>query len=152
MKIRIDIDENAEESEVIIRCKTPDAEVVKIQQAVLEVLTAETRLQLTREDKDYYLLPEDILFFETMGGKTYAHTGSEVFETKFRLYELEESLPRSFIRVSKSAIVGTKHIYSIAKNITGPSLIQFFGSHKQISVSRQYFRILQDRLDSGSRR
>ncbi|MDR0875735.1 MAG: LytTR family transcriptional regulator, partial [Clostridiales Family XIII bacterium] len=90
---------------------------------------------------------EEILFFETEGKKIYAHTRDEVFEAKLRLYELEELLPRSFLRVSKSAIVGTKAIYAIDKNPVGPSTIHFRGSHKKLSVSRQYFKILHDRLN-----
>ncbi|GHU63801.1 DNA-binding protein [Clostridia bacterium] len=147
MKIRIDIDEKAEELEVTIRCRKVDAEVEKLQSAVIRALTDDDRIRLTQGDMEYYMVPEDILFFETEGKKIYAHTKDEVFEAKLRLYELEELLPRSFLRISKSAIVGTKQIYAIDKNPVGPSTVHFRGSHKQLSVSRQYFRILQDRLN-----
>jgi DNA-binding LytR/AlgR family response regulator len=64
-----------------------------------------------------------------------------------KLYELEQALPRSFLRVSKSAILNTAKIYSIAKNLAGPSVVGFRGSHKQISVSRRYFPLLTDMLE-----
>jgi DNA-binding LytR/AlgR family response regulator len=146
MKIRIEIDKTAEEAEVIIRCARIDRIVSHIQGAVLDALAEEQRLLLLKNGMDYYLPSEDILFFEATGGKTWAHTAEDVFEIKMRLYELEEMLPRSFIRISKSAIVGARKIHSIEKNIAGPSLIRFDGSHKQVAASRRYFKILKERL------
>ncbi|MDR0851735.1 MAG: LytTR family transcriptional regulator [Clostridiales Family XIII bacterium] len=146
MKIRIEIDEKTEAPEIIIRCSRVDAEIARVQNALLDTLAEDRRLLLTKEGREYYLPPEQILFFESASGKTFAHTADETFEIKMRLYEIEEILPRSFIRVSKSAIVGTEKIYSIEKNITGPSTIRFRGSHKQITASRQYFKILQEKL------
>jgi DNA-binding LytR/AlgR family response regulator len=147
MKIRIDIDENADEPIVTIRCRAIDDEVVRLQKAMTDVQPEGARIRLTKDGREYYLPPKDILFFESAGGRTYAHTEREVFESKLRLYELEELLPHSFIRISKSAIAGTDKIYSIDKNPVGPSTIQFRNSHKKLSVSRQFFRILHDKLN-----
>ena len=147
MKIRIDIDNKADELEVIIRCQKVDDEVARLHSAMLNALVDDSRLRLAQGDMDYYIEPEEILFFETEGKHIYAHTKDEVFEAKMRLYELEELLPRSFLRISKSAIVGTGAIYAIDKNPVGPSTIHFRDSHKKLSVSRQYFKILRDKLN-----
>jgi DNA-binding LytR/AlgR family response regulator len=147
MKIRIDIDRDADEPEVVIRCRQADEEVLRVQKAVLEALSTAARLRVVKGGEDYYLTPDDVLFFESDGGRTWAHTQGDVFEVRLRLYELEGVLPRSFIRVSKSSIVGVAHIYSIARNITGPSVIRFRDSHKRVSVSRQYYALLRDKLD-----
>jgi DNA-binding LytR/AlgR family response regulator len=146
MKIKIDIDHGAAEIEVVIKCSEVTDEVVKLQNAVLSALADDSKLQFTKNGKEYYLTANHILFFEATGGKTYAHTAVDVYETKLKLYELESILPHNFVRVSKSAIICTDRILSIAKNITGPSVVEFSGSHKKISVSRQYFNILRDRL------
>lgn len=146
MKIRIDIDENLEEAEIVIKCKEITDEITRMQSAILESLKDKMTLELMKEDKEFFLSPEEILFFESQGGRTYAHTASDTFETKLKLYELEKMLPRRYLRVSKSAIIDVESIYSIAKNITGPSIVQFRGTHKQINVSRQYFSILKSRL------
>ena len=97
MKIRIDIDNKVDELEVIIRCRRVDDEVAKLQNALLSALADDSRLKLTKGDMDYYIEPQDILFFETEGKRIYAHTKDEVFEAGMRLYELEELLPRSFL-------------------------------------------------------
>jgi DNA-binding LytR/AlgR family response regulator len=147
MKIRIDIDRDADEPEVIIRCRRADDEVLRVQKAMLDALPAAMRLKAAKDGSDYYLTPDDVLFFESEGGKTWAHTKREVFEIRMRLYELEDILPRGVVRVSKSAIVGVAHIYSVARNIAGPSVISFRDSHKRVSASRQYYGMLRDRLD-----
>jgi DNA-binding LytR/AlgR family response regulator len=146
MKIRIETDENAKETEVVIRCRQIDSEVAAIQSAVLAKVAGGAKLWVTKNGEDFFLTPDEILFFESTSGKTWAHTSNDAFETRMRLYELAESLPRSFLRISKSAILNTAKIYSIAKNLTGPSVVSFRGSHKQISVSRQYFPLLADSL------
>ncbi|MDR1796070.1 MAG: LytTR family transcriptional regulator [Clostridiales Family XIII bacterium] len=148
MKIRIEIDEKADEAELTIRCREVDEKVARIQRAAQAAAgEGAGRLRLMKGGTEYYLQPADVLFFESANGRTFAHTETEVFETRLRLYELEELLPHSFLRVSKSAILGTGKIYSIDRNPVGPSLVRFRGTHKQISVSRQYFKLLQDKMD-----
>nr|WP_302466572.1 LytTR family DNA-binding domain-containing protein [Ruminococcus bicirculans (ex Wegman et al. 2014)] len=89
-------------------------------------------------------------FFETGEHNLNAHTSDDVFQVKMKLFELEEILPRKFVRVSKSAIVNVKHIYSVERNITSASLISFAGTHKQLYASRSYYKLLKLRL--GERR
>jgi DNA-binding LytR/AlgR family response regulator len=66
------------------------------------------------------------------------------------LYELERNLPTYFARASKSVIVNIRAILSISRNLTGPSMVQFRASHKQISISRGYYKELKDKLDERS--
>ncbi|MDR0854186.1 MAG: LytTR family transcriptional regulator [Clostridiales Family XIII bacterium] len=149
MNIRIDIDDKLSEVEVVIRTPSVNDDALEVQNAVLKALSGlaeKAKLRLTKGEKDFYLPVTDIIFFESDGGKTFAHTAGDVFEVKMRLYELEEILPSSFIRVSKSAIIGVKEILSIEKNPVGPSMVGFRNSHKRLSVSRQYYKILQDKL------
>jgi DNA-binding LytR/AlgR family response regulator len=150
MKIRIEIDNRALEPEIIIRTPQLDGDIAAVQAAIFEALSKNRQLHLIKDGKDYYLPPENVLFFEAIDGKTYAHTPAHVYKSKQKLYELEDLLPSSFIRAGKSVIIGTKHILAVSRNLTGPSLVQFRGSHKQISVSRGYFKQLKDKLNERS--
>lgn len=76
-----------------------------------------------------------------------AHTRDEIFMTKNRLYELEQILPYYFCRISKSAIVNVKEIYSISKNITASSKIEFKDTYKYVFVSRGYFKPLKNKIE-----
>ncbi len=147
MKIRIDIDENLIEDEVIIHCQSLTEEVAKIQQAVSEVVNASQRLVFYKGTTEYYLALDEILFFETADNAINAHTRDDIYQTKYKLYELEDILPGFFMRVSKSAILNTHHIYSINRNLTASSVVAFSGSHKQVYVSRYYYKPLISKLE-----
>lgn len=147
MKIRIETDDKVDEPEIVIRARSIDSDIVKIQAAILDALTGDCKLTLSRNGRDYFLPPEKILFFESTGGKTFAHTAQNVYTAKQKLYELEEILPNNFIRAGKSVILGTKSILAITRNIAGPSTVQFRGTHKQICVSRAYLKQLINKLN-----
>ncbi len=42
---------------------------------------------------EYYLPLKDILFFQTEGEQILAYTKEDVYEMKYKLYQLEEMLP-----------------------------------------------------------
>ena len=56
-------------------------------------------------------------------------------------------MPVSFMRVSKSTILNTEHIYSISRNFTASSVVAFDGTHKQVFVSRYYYKPLISKLE-----
>ena len=50
------------------------------------------------------------------------------------------------MRISKSCIVNLDYIYSITRNLTASSVVEFVGSSKRILVSRSYYKALMERL------
>lgn len=147
MKIRIEITNSAGEDEVIIRCHELTNKIQRIQKMLTDETAQLPGLTFFKDDKEYYFPLENILFFETANDNVYAHTAGDVFRIKMRLYELEELLPHSFIRISKSSIVNSRHILAVQRNLTSSSLIQFYKSHKQIYVSRLYYKALRQKLE-----
>jgi len=152
MKIRIDIDENLNDEEVVIKCRYMDSEIQALQQSIASAAMHRDRFAVCRKDREYYLRLEDILFFETEGIHINVHTGKDMYETDLRLYELEELLPGHFMRVSKSAIVNVNHIYSVSRNLASSSILEFYGTSKQIYVSRHYYRPLKNKLEEMRRK
>lgn len=147
MKIKIEIDESLSEDEVLIRCRGLTEQVTEIQKAVSEVVNTSKRFVFYRGNTEYYLALDEILFFETDGDGINAHTRDNIYQTKYKLYELEDLLPRCFMRISKSSIVNTNHIYSISRNLTASSVVAFAGTHKQVYVSRYYYKPLINKLE-----
>ncbi|MCI5873006.1 MAG: LytTR family DNA-binding domain-containing protein [Clostridiales bacterium] len=147
MKIRIEIDEGMAEDEVIIRCRGLTEEVTAVQKAVSDVVNASQRFPFYKGNTEYYLALDEILFFETDDSGISAHTKKEMYQTKYKLYELEDILPGVFMRVSKSTILNTRHIYSISRNLTASSVVAFEGTHKQVYVSRYYYKPLISKLE-----
>lgn len=84
---------------------------------------------------------------ESDGNYILVHTSQDIYKTRRKLYELEELLPRDFIRVSKSTIVNTVRISGIKKNITGASEISFTHSTKRAYASRNYIKALIEIMD-----
>ena len=147
MKIRVEIDENVKEEEIILRCRELNDETIAIQKRIAEAVNEGMKLTVTRGESEYYLNLQEILFFETAGVAVAVHTVNQIYTTHQRLYELEEILPGIFLRVSKSAILNTGRIRSVRKNITGASEVEFDGTAKKAFVSRSYFKLLTDKLE-----
>jgi DNA-binding LytR/AlgR family response regulator len=152
VKIRIEVVSGLGEDEIVIRCGRVDDTINRIHQYVLQETQGGEKITFFKDNQEFYFPLEDVLFFETEGEHIYAHTSSDAYRIKYRLYELVELLPEEFVRASKSAIVNAGKVYSIAKNITASSLVRFVGSHKQIYVSRYYYAELRRRLMPGGSR
>ncbi|WP_048691486.1 LytTR family DNA-binding domain-containing protein [Streptococcus sp. 400_SSPC] len=144
MKVRIELDPQMDEPEMIIRAPRLTEDVARLQQLILEQKM--TPLTFYKDRSEYFVDVSEILFFETDGEKIYGHTREEAYEVRQKLYELEEILPIAFCRISKSTIVNTKQIYSIEKSFSGTSTVNFYQTHKQVHVSRHYYQILKERL------
>lgn len=147
MKIQIECDNQTEEMQVIIRCQKLNEQVQQIQQALSKLADNSRRFVFYKGDTEYYLSLEDVLFFETDGKTIQVHTKNDIYQTRYKLYELEELLPGNFMRVSKSAILNTHQVYSITKSISASSLVQFRNTHKQVYVSRMYYKPLKCKLE-----
>ena len=151
MKIRIEVDTGLPEDEVLIRCSELSEQIERIRRFVeAQGKMAET-LVFYQGENEFYFSCRDVLFFETEGEAVYAHTKTDAYQTKLRLYELEDILDRHFIRVSKSTIVNTAKIYSIQRQLApSASCIGFAGTHKQVYASRRYQKSLQLRMQERS--
>lgn len=158
MKIKIEIDESAAEDEVIIRCRGLTKQVAAVQRAVRDVTNASEKILLYKGNTEYYVTLSKILFFETDENGISAHTRDEMYQTRYKLYELEDMLPGVFMRVSKSTILNTdqiysidhtrrRQIYSIDRNLTASSVVAFLNTHKKVYVSRYYYKPLTQKLE-----
>ena len=147
MKVRIEIETDLEDTEVIVRCNKIDEQIVALQKVISEMTGHNKRLNFYKDDTEFYLPLNRILFFDTEAGSISAHTAGDIYQVKYKLYELEELLPSYFMRISKSTILNTYQVYSITKNITASSVVSFEKSHKQVYVSRNYYKALKLRLE-----
>ena len=144
MKVRIELDPEMDEAEMIIRAPRLTEDLAQLQQMILD--RNMTTLTFYKDRSEYFVNVSEILFFETDGEKIYGHTREDAYEVRQKLYELEEILPITFCRISKSTIVNAKQIYSIEKSFSGTSTVNFYQTHKQVHVSRHYYQLLKERL------
>lgn len=144
MKIAINIDENIKDVEISVACGQLTPEVEKII-ATLRVLNQQ--LMVTQKDETYILDVAKIVYIESVDRKTFVYTKDAVYESKLKLYEVEEKLCESgFFRASKSCIVQLRHIKSLKADIDRRIRLTL-ESGEQIIVSRQYAEELKRRLE-----
>ena len=68
-------------------------------------------------------------------------------ESVLPLFTLEQTLPRAFVRASKSCIVNAAAVFCIRRELTGVSEVGFRGTEKTAFLSRSYYKNLMDYLD-----
>lgn len=146
MKVKIEIQEGLEEAEVVIRCGQLTDTIVGLQNYISKQGSEKRCLSLMSGETEYFVPMEQIYFFETEGRELRAHTADKIFTCGYKLYELEELLPGAFMRISKSTIANLDVVYSITRNLTASSVIEFIGSSKKAMVSRGYYKLLVERL------
>ena len=118
MKVKIEIDEDVAEEEVVIRCSHLSDSVVSLQNYISKQGNGKRCLSLRNAETEFFVPIEEIYFFETEGREIRAHTADKFFSCDYKLYELEELLPGSFMRISKSSIANLDFVYSITRNLT----------------------------------
>ncbi|MBF7094908.1 LytTR family transcriptional regulator [Streptococcus sp. HF-1907] len=142
--IKIEMADRLSEVEILIRTPQLTDEVLAIQQLLAQA--GKPTLAFYKDSSEYFIDVNEVLFFETDGSKIYGHTRQDAYEVKLKLYELDEYLPRTFCRISKSAIVNIKSIYSLDKSFSGSSRIRFNDTKKEVYVSRRYYHLLKEKL------
>ena len=143
MKITINIDEKIQETEIKISCNQLTYEVENLI-ATLRILNQQ--LLVCKENENFLLDVNEISYIEAVDRKTFVYTEDDIYESKLKLYEMEEKLCQSgFIRISKSCLVRLKYIKSI-KNDVERKLRLTMKNGEQIIVSRQYAEEIKKRL------
>lgn len=150
MRVRIEKVDPDQPEEVVVYCRAITAEVEALANRLADPAKSSTPPAFYKGDKQYFLSLHEILFFEVDNERVYAHAAEDSFEVKARLYEVEASLPSSFVRVSRSAIVNTQQVRSIQKGLTGVSHIAFRHSKKEIYGSRLYLPLLTQKMEERS--
>ncbi len=144
MKVRVEIGTEVSEKEIVLRANEYDEEVKRML-SMLQQIQRTPQLIFYKDSTEYFFSADRILFFETGERQVYAHTKNDVFLVKHRLYELEDILNGKFMRISKSTIVNLSQVFALTQSLSGCS-IQFADTHKQVYVSRRYYRLLRERM------
>ena len=144
MKIKLESAE-LEETEVIIRGDVTSNEVVSILQFLRKQNTG--KLILYRDEEQYIVDPDEIIYMEARDNRVYAYTRQETYETKLKLYELKELLAAyPFAQINKSVIVNINGVKSIQAEFSGNYRIKLKSRKESLTISRKYFEEFKDRI------
>lgn len=143
MKITIQINEQIQDTEIAVTCNRLSPEIEKMI-ATLRML--DQQLAVIKEDENYLLDVEKVAYIEAVERKTFVYTDDDVYESKLKLYEMEERLCQSgFFRVSKNTLVHLRFIKSLKNDIARKLRLTLLNG-EQIMVSRQYADEIKKRL------
>lgn len=144
MKIKLESAE-LEETEVIIRGDVTSNEVLSILQFLRKQNTG--KLILYRDEEQYIVDPDEIIYIEACDNRVYAYTKQETYETKLKLYELKELLAAyPFAQINKSVIVNINGVKSIQAEFSGNYRIKLKSRKESLTISRKYFKEFKDRI------
>ena len=140
------IDRNKPEL-IEIQCHSISEEVREI---VAFVKSREGQLTGTADERQYEISISDIFYIESVDNKAFIYTKSKVYETRQKLYELEEMLKKKhFLRVSKSTLLNLMKVSAIkpALNSRFTAVLQ---SGEQVVITRKYVPELKKALKGDS--
>ena len=143
MKISINIAPELTDTEIIIKAASLTAEIENI---IAALRMANNQLTVIKGIETHILDISKIAYIETVDRRTFVYTETDCYESKLRLYEMEEKLcADSFLRISKSCIVRLKYIRSLKSELDRRIRITLENG-EQLIASRQYADELKKRL------
>lgn len=143
MKITIEDLPEGGEDEIIIRCRTVDEQLLRLIHGIRAEME---KLTVTKEDKLLQIQPMHIFYFEAVDNRVFAYLEKDVYETKFKLYELEKKLAGTdFFRASKSVIINLAKVKSFSPAFNG-RFEACMKNGERLTVSRQYVPGLRGKL------
>ncbi len=132
-----------EQEFVLIYCHAVSEEVREIASFVR---SRQGSLSGIQDDKQYEIPISELYYIESVDGKTFLYTKAQVYETPYRIYELENLLrSKRFLRVSKSMLVNLMKIRSIQPALNG-RLNAVLQSGEEVIISRNYVKDLKSAL------
>lgn len=141
MKLKIFIGKTDEE-EIIIRAreKTPLVEAIErlISEADLDIIGYSGKEAVKLD-------ASEICCFSVNDGKVFAHALSGKYRLKQRLFQLEEKLPDSFIKINQSCLANIRMIERFDASFSGSLLVRFKDGSSDY-VSRRQMKSVKERF------
>ena len=143
MKVTVEERPELEQTEVTVRCRKLDGQVSRL----VELLRlSDARLVGEKDGETCILDPDQVLYIDTVDRGTFLYTKDGVYETRLRLYELEEQLTGwDFIRVGKSAIVNFGQVRSLRPDFGGRMRLTMTNG-EVVVANRQYVPVIKAKL------
>lgn len=132
-----------QEEEVIIRCYEVNDDIIEL----MNKLKTQRNILIGYDgDSIYQLNSSGVYYFESVDNKVFIYCKNQVYESKQKLYELEQICDhRKFFRASKSTIINISKISHVKPSISGRFETTMENGEK-VLVSRQYVPILKSKL------
>jgi DNA-binding LytR/AlgR family response regulator len=143
VKIIIEEASPGEEDQIIIRCREIDDQMLKI---ISELKMGQKKIAGSKNGNITMIDPANVYYFEGVDNKVFLYCKQNMYETKLKLYEIEEDYKNTnLFRASKSIILNVTKIKSISPAYSGRFEALLFNGEKVV-ISRQYVPELKKKL------
>ena len=118
----------------------------EVREIVAFVKSRRGQITCMADDRIYEVPVSDIFYIESVDNKGFIYTKDNVYETKQKLYELEELLKeKHFLRISKSMLLNLMKVSAIKPALNSRFTAQL-QSGEQVVISRKYVPELRKAL------
>ena len=142
MRVRFEQVDTKEKEQALIRGVEKTADIL----AAMDLLeNGSGGVTVTKDKSTYFCKLTQIYYIESVDKRTFVYTKAGCYETKYRLYELEELLDSRFLRCAKAMIVNIRKIRSVKSELNARLRAELLNG-EQIVISRGYVKELKERL------
>lgn len=135
MKIVIQTDSSVQETTLSITCKDITPELERL---ISVFRLADKKLSAKKNGEVHLIELKSVLYIESLERNTFIYTDDDVYESNYRLYELESLLGEcNFVRVNKSTLLNLNKIKSIKSDIDRRIRVTLENGY-QLIISRSY--------------
>ncbi len=122
----------------------------EVREIITFVRSRQGKLTAVADEKQYEIAVTDVFYIESVDNRSFIYTEDKVYETRQRLYELENMLnEKHFLRVSKSVVLNLMKVSSIKPALNSRFTAVLF-SGEQVVISRKYAPALKKALKGRS--
>lgn len=140
MKIIIQEPKANEEDSVVISVKHMTEDIMR----AINLLRSPRQLTVYIDNRAFALSVSEIFYIESVDLKTFVYTEQAVYQTKLKLYEVEDILNKDeFLRVNRQTIVNIKKIESFSPAGNGRFQTTLING-ENIIISRQNVSALKE--------
>lgn len=142
MRVQFEQVDTKEQEQALIRATEKNADIMN---AIDLLENGSGGLTVTRDGNTYLCKLTQVYYIESVDKRTWVYTRDGCFESRERLYELEEKLGMYYVRVSKSMIVNLRKIRNVSAQ-TGARMIAELLNGEKVVISRSYAGEIKRRL------
>ena len=142
MRVRFEQVEQKEKEQALIRAVEKTADILN---AIDLLENGSGGIRVIRDKSTFFCKLTQIYYIESVDKRTYVYTKGDCYESRDRLYELEEKLGMYYVRISKSMIVNLRKIQNVRAE-PGGRMVAVLLNGEQVVISRSYVKEIKRRL------
>ncbi len=142
MRVRFEQVDSREKEQALIRAVEKTADVL----SAMDLLeNGSGGVAVTKDRNTFFCRLTQIYYIESVDKRTYVYTRDDCYESRDRLYELEEKLGPWIVRISKAMIVNLRKIRNVSAE-PGGRMVAVLLNGERVIISRSYVKEIKRRL------